>query len=195
MNTIAQIAAPALRPGRFFMRPVQRISALLGLLGLIALVGCAGDVAAPTPLAAPVAGHDVAAAPIGRVSAEAAPGVVMISDELRRIAERVEVEMAKSYPSRIANRNGQAPNGTLNVKLVFTEYDKGNAFARAMLAGLGQIRIKANVMLHDATTGADVAKYEVSKIFSFGGIYGAATRVEDVEEGFARSVVEIFKKT
>ena len=169
--------------------------ALLGLLGFMALAGCAGDAAAPTTLAAPTQGYDVANAPIGQVTAEAVPGGGMIRDELNRIAERVGAEIARSYPSRVAGRNGQAPNGALNVKLVFVEYDKGNAFARAMLAGLGQIRIKANVMLVDPVTGGDVAKYEVSKIFAFGGIYGASTRVEDVEEGFARSVVEIFKKS
>jgi len=169
--------------------------ALLGLLGFMALAGCAGDAAAPTTLAAPANGYDVARAPIGPVSAEAGPGVVMIREELSRIAQRVEAEIAKNYPSRVAGRNGQAPTGGLNVKMVFVEYDKGNAFARAMLAGLGQIRIKANVMLVDPATGADVATYEVSKIFAFGGIYGASTRVEDVEEGFARSVVEIFKKS
>ena len=44
-------------------------------------------------------------------------------------------------------REPRPPPDTVNVKLVFTEYDKGNAFARFMLAGLGQIRIGANVLL------------------------------------------------
>ena len=79
--------------------------------------------------------------------------------------------------------------------MIFTEYDKGNAFARAMLAGLGQIRIAANVMLLDTRDNKTLGTYEVSKIFSFGGIYGAATGVEDVEGGFAQSVAAIFKKT
>ena len=71
----------------------------------------------------------------------------------------------------------------------------GNAFARFMLAGLGQIRIGADVLLIDPANGHAVGKFEVSKDFAFGGIYGAATRPEDVEDGFARSVAAIFKQT
>ena|SRR6266480_7969501 len=76
----------------------------------------------------------------------------------------------------------------MNVKLVFTKYDNGNAFARFMLAGFGQIRISANVLLIEPTNNQTVGEFEVSKDFSFGGVYGGTTRVEDVEDGFARSV-------
>jgi hypothetical protein len=76
-------------------------------------------------------------------------------------------------------------------KIVFTQYDDGNAFARFMLAGLGQIHIDGTVVFTDATTGREIGKYKVSKDFAFGGIYGVATHIEDVEKGFARSVAAI----
>src|SRR5690606_28290192 len=81
----------------------------------------------------------------------------------------------------------------VTMKVVFTEYDDGNAFARAMLAGLGQIEIEADVFLIDIE-GKTLAQYEVSKTFAFGGIYGASTSIEDVEVGFIKSVVEIVKE-
>jgi hypothetical protein len=81
---------------------------------------------------------------------------------------------------------------TDTMKVHFTKFDRGNAFARFMLAGLGQIRIEATVFLVD-NTGREVGKYEVAKDFSLGGMYGGSTTVEDVEDGFAKSVAEIVK--
>jgi hypothetical protein len=79
--------------------------------------------------------------------------------------------------------------------MVFTEFDKGNAFARLMLAGLGQIRIGANVLLIEPASNRTVSEFEVSKDFAFGGLYGGTTRIEDVEDGFVRSVAAIFETT
>jgi hypothetical protein len=68
-------------------------------------------------------------------------------------------------------------------------YDKGNAFARAMLAGLGQMmHIDADVVLKDPRSGATFGTYDVDKTFAWGGVYGASTRIEDIEDGFAQSV-------
>ena len=73
-----------------------------------------------------------------------------------------------------------------------SRFDRGSAFARAMLIGLGQIRIEATVDLEDSS-GARAAEYKVSKDFALGGIAGATTTVDDVEDGFAKSVAEIVK--
>jgi hypothetical protein len=77
------------------------------------------------------------------------------------------------------------------LKIVFTQYDDGNAFARFMLAGLGQIHIDGDVIFIDASSGQQLGAYKISKDFSFGGIYGGVTRIEDVEKGFAKSVAAI----
>jgi Domain of unknown function (DUF4410) len=118
----------------------------------------------------------------------------MTKGDLDRISRRVEEELAAAYPDRMTARGAPPPPGEVNVKMVFTEYDKGNAFARFMLAGLGQIRVGANVLLIEPASNRIVGEFQVSKDFAFGGLYGGTTRVEDVEDGFARSVVAIFKQ-
>ncbi len=78
---------------------------------------------------------------------------------------------------------------TLKAKVVLTRYDEGNAFARYMLAGLGSMHIDAEVTLTPSETNQSVlARYEVSKTFAWGGIYGAATTIRDIEDGFAKAV-------
>jgi hypothetical protein len=83
---------------------------------------------------------------------------------------------------------------TMQLKIVVTRYDEGNAFARFMLAGPGQIRIEGDVLLLDSETTQEIAAYKVSKDFSFGSLYGGSTNVHDVEKGFARSVAEVVKR-
>ncbi len=77
----------------------------------------------------------------------------------------------------------------LNSKI--TNYDEGNAFARAMLAGLGQIHIDGDFALNLLSSGSEtVADFTLQKTFAWGGIYGASTRIEDVEPAFAEGVAE-----
>src|ERR1700747_1914275 len=150
------------------------------LLALSLLSGCAGGVANPTLVASPSPGVETSRVEIGEVPAAAARRVVMTKEDLERISRRVEADLAATYPDRVV-KPGDAPlPDMVNVKLVFTEYDKGNAFTRLMLAGLGQIRIGANVVLIDAANNQTVGEFEASKDFSFGGLYGGATSVEDV---------------
>ena len=82
------------------------------------------------------------------------------------------------------------PPGT-KIKIVITQYDEGNRFARFMLIGLGQIHLEGDVVFIDATDEKEVGRYKVSKDFAFGGIYGGITGMEDVEKGFAKSVAQI----
>jgi hypothetical protein len=60
-----------------------------------------------------------------------------------------------------------------------------------MLAGLGQMRIAADVTLEDRARGVSLGTYDVSKTFAWGGVYGAATKLADIEEGFADAVVAV----
>jgi hypothetical protein len=77
---------------------------------------------------------------------------------------------------------------TLRALIRIKRYDEGSAFARAMLAGLGQIHINADVLLSDVEREEPFAEYAVSKTFAWGGLYGASTRISDVEHGFADAV-------
>lgn len=80
---------------------------------------------------------------------------------------------------------------TLRASVTVTNYDKGNTFARFMLAGLGQIHIDAQVTLREQDTDDVLGRFEVGKTFAWGGIYGAVTRIEDVEDGFAAAVANV----
>jgi len=141
------------------------VAVLFGIAAILA--GCADSVSKPVPVVA-LAPEQKSELKIADVMAEAAPGVDISRYDLDRIAGKLKGEL----------------------QLRAAEMMAGNAFARAMLAGLGQIEIEADVFLIDAA-GKTVAQYEVSKNFAFGGIYGASTSIEDVEVGFVKSVVEI----
>ena len=78
------------------------------------------------------------------------------------------------------------------MKIHFTRFDRGNALARGILIGLGQIHIEGTVYIVDPSD-QPVGQYSVSKDFALGGVVGATTSVEDVEQGFAKSVAEIVK--
>ena len=81
-----------------------------------------------------------------------------------------------------------ADQQTLHAAVNITRYDEGNSFARAMLAGLGQMHIDATVTLSDYQTKEEFAKYEVTETFAWGGLYGGFTDIRTVEEGFAKTV-------
>ena len=108
------------------------------------------------------------------------------------IAEDVKSEA----PSRFQGINFQGINSsstsssTLQASIAIKRYDEGSAFARFMLAGLGQIHIDADVILSDLTTKDKLAQYEVTKTFAWGGIYGAATGIKDAEVGFCKAVAD-----
>lgn len=127
------------------------------------------------------------------VTGEAQNGVYMAPYEIERVVTRVKSELAglSSQGIVVAGSGDQPP--TTKMRIIFTQYDKGSAAARFILVGLGQIHIDADVIFIDGATGAQLGRYQVSKQFAFGGIYGGATSIEDVEVGFAKSVAEILK--
>ena len=157
----------------------------ISILGL-ALTGCAGSVSKPTAVQAMTADQR-ASLHVSGVSADAAQGVEMSDGDLDLICQKIKAYAMTEAPGVVTDGSG------LKMQVHFTKFDRGSAFARAMLIGLGQIKIEATVTFVDAS-GASVAQYTVAKDFSLGGIAGASTTVEDVEEGFAKSVVETLKK-
>jgi hypothetical protein len=60
-----------------------------------------------------------------------------------------------------------------------------------MLAGLGQIHVDAEVTLEDREHATVIGKYDVTKTFAWGGVYGGSTNIRDVEEGFAEAVAKV----
>jgi hypothetical protein len=156
----------------------------VGALGAL-LAGCAGDASRPVALQ-PL--EQNAPLRLSDVSADADQGVPMSDGDLGLISQEVRAYVEAESPGIFGN----GPDA-LTMKIHFTRFDRGDAFARAMMAGLGQIKIDATVMLDDAA-GKQVAAYNVSKDFAFGGVVGATTTAEDVEEGFAKSVAQIVRQ-
>ncbi|MBF0529865.1 MAG: hypothetical protein HQK55_11470 [Deltaproteobacteria bacterium] len=115
--------------------------------------------------------------------------LVITSSDLERISKLILIQIKSEYPRRFKTINSISNElSTLRATVIIRRYDPGNAFARAMLIGLGQIHIDADVTLVDIETNKDVASYDVTKTFAMGGIWGATTDIKDVEEGFAKAV-------
>ena len=116
----------------------------------------------------------------------------MTPADRERIVALVAGQVKKLAPNRFADFAAATTDPeTLHVAIAFTRYDEGSAFARFMLAGLGQIHINAEVTLEDRALQAVIGKFDVTKTFAWGGIYGGATGIKDVEEGFAEAVARV----
>lgn len=111
---------------------------------------------------------------------EAASDVNVTDIEKTRIARGLEekVEAKKT----LNTKTGEKKNYEMEVTL--TRYDKGNAFARAMLAGLGQIHIDGKVNLFEMSDKKKVGEFSIQKTFAWGGAYGASKSIVDIEETF-----------
>ena len=151
------------------------------------LAGCAGSVSAPITVQA-MSAEQKAALKIADISTDADGSLKSSEGEFGFIAQKVRAHIDAEKPGVIA---AGAP-GALHMKIHFTAFDRGDTLARGMLIGMGQIRIAATVSLVDAS-GATAAVYQVSKDFALGGVIGATTTVDDVEDGFAKSVAEVVK--
>lgn len=117
-------------------------------------------------------------------------------NDAERIKQLIIAGIKAQNPNRFKNINDTTnlDSSTLNVSINVTRYDKGNAFARFMLAGLGQIHIDAEVNLIDAKTQKVLGSFEVNKTFAWGGIYGGSTTIIDVEKGVVEEIVSIILK-
>jgi hypothetical protein len=160
------------------------------LLGVLMLSACAESVAPPVAVQA-LAPEKRASIRVSEVSAEASQGVMMTQFELDRVTQRIKAEITAQSPNAMVTANNPDAGQSVKMHVIFTQYDRGNSFARFMLAGLGQIHIDADVLLLDAGNGQVIGRYQVSKNFSFGGVYGGSTKIEDVEVGFAKSAAAI----
>jgi hypothetical protein len=158
-------------------------AAALALLGFV-LAGCAGSVTKPVVV-------DALAMPQQRltvtdVMASAAPGVDMGNDDLVRMTNAIKGKLTA------ANLMVPADGVPVALTITFTAYDPGNAGARALMMGLGQIHIDGDVTFLDAAR-KPMGQYKLSKQFAMGGLIGAATTIKDVEAGFEASVVDMVK--
>lgn len=180
------VAGPQASAGGRWRR--QGLRLIAGVLVAAGLAGCAGSVALPTVVTA-LPADQRASLHLAGVTTEAAMGVVVPAIDTNRITQYVIASIQEAAPGLI---DPAAPQKKA-MRIVITRYDEGNAGARFLLAGLGQIRLDGDVIISDAATGQKVAEYKVSKQFSFGGLYGGLTSMQDVEQGFAKSVAALVK--
>jgi len=157
---------------------------IAAFLGLLIFSGCATTTPKPIFTQEISPGHLVAASDSMKALVGAANNIAITDLEKARISRVIEEKIATK---KVLNaKNGDSKNYEVNVTL--TRYDKGNAFARAMLAGLGQIHIEGQVKLFEMPDKKKVGEFSIQKTFAWGGVYGAATSIEDIEKTFADSI-------
>lgn len=175
------------------MRSLRSIPVLMAVIAVALFVaGCAGTAGSIKPLSATPTSDGLARYAKMSVATSANDDASKMSPfDQQRIAALVAAKVKEQAPNRF-NDVAAASTGpdTLHVAIAFTRYDEGNAFARFMLIGLGQIHIDAEVTLEDRTLHTVIGKFEVTKTFAWGGLYGGLTDIHDVEEGFAEAVAK-----
>jgi hypothetical protein len=164
--------------------PTPRIFTHVSIAFTLLLSACAST----TPKAE--FGHDlvtqyrIAAHDQAEVRVDAAPGVEILPIDEQRISEVIASKLQQRQVQSAVN--GDPKECVVHVTL--TRYQRGNAFARAMLAGLGQIHIDASVKVYAKASNEEIADFSIAKTFAWGGIYGASTSMEDIERTFGDGV-------
>ena len=106
----------------------------------------------------------------------------MLDNDRQRLAEKIEKSIRDTAgPS-------QGKGASYQAEVAINRYEKGNAFARAMLAGLGQIHINGTVTVRKLPGGAKVSQFSMNKTFAWGGIYGGTTDMDTIEDTYAKAV-------
>lgn len=163
-----------------------------GLAALLALslVGCATTAPTGTFTQRLPKEHIVEKNDNVSVKVEASQGVSIADYEKQRLSQKIK----EKIDIQKLNNAGSGDAGNYEIEVLLTRYDKGNAFARAMLAGLGQIHIDAHVSQTVLPERKKVSEFDIDKTFAWGGIYGGVTSIEDVELGFADGIAETLTK-
>ena len=126
----------------------------------------------------------IAAKDEAKVKIDAGTGVTLLESEKMRLAEKI----GQKIDGRKITNKRDGSTKIYEVDLLLTRYDKGSAFARAMMAGLGQIHIDGDITVLEMPGRTTVGKFAISKTFAWGGIYGGTTTMEDIETTFADGV-------
>jgi hypothetical protein len=133
------------------------------------------------------------------ISADATPVAQCTSADLSRITQLTKAKVEELAPARFktigvagpgedASATGAEPY--LNADLTLTCYERGDAAARFLMAGLGQMQISGELTLSEQPVDRPVGRYNIDKSFAWGGVYGATTDIEDIEAAFAEAAAE-----
>jgi hypothetical protein len=162
---------------------------IVAVIIVISILGCASTKGSYSPITPVTEGEDFAKYSDIVIEVKNNPDVALTPTDDKRIENQIVANLRTEYPNKFKEVNPAKPDAqTLQAIVNITKYDKGNAFARLMLAGLGSMQIKADILLNDLAKGQCLGKSECKKTFAWGGAYGGSTRIEDIEEGFAKAV-------
>jgi len=148
------------------------------------VAGCAGTPPAPKFSHDMVSDSRVAATDTAEVTIEVAEHIEVLPGDRDRVAQKIK---ARIDARKLTNTASNEPR-SFQVVLRVTRYEKGNRFARAMLAGLGQIHLEGTISVYQMPAHTLVEEFDMQKTFAWGGIYGASTSMEEIEDTFADSV-------
>ena len=120
----------------------------------------------------------------------AAVGDVVLTDTVRQRLETGLRDAINARKKAVPCKTDDKRSFVLDSKI--TRYEEGNAVARLMLAGLGQIHVDGDfaLLLTSATGSEPACEFSLNKTFAWGGLYGGMTRMEDIETTFCKAVAE-----
>lgn len=161
------------------------------LSGLVFLSGCAGSPGSIQTLQALEPDTDLRGFTTLFLSVSAKPDVSLDEVGFSRLRDQIVQEIQQHPDNHFAHIQVAPAEGPgLEADLVLTQYDEGNAGMRFILAGLGAMAMEGDLTLRDGATQQVLRQQRVSKVFAWGGIYGAITTIQDVEVGFGKAVAE-----
>lgn len=162
-----------------------RLYALVMCCALTVLAGgCASTPPQPKFAHNMVTESRITATDTVEVMIETADKITVDPDARDRVAHKIQ----RKIDARKVNNPAAAAPRNVQVLLHVTRYEKGNAFARAMLAGLGQIHLEGTIFVYQMPDRVLLEDFDLQKTFAWGGIYGAATSMEEIEDTFTDTV-------
>ncbi len=169
----------------------QKLRPLLASLMIITgLSGCASTAPSADFTLKPPAQQPIDANDTITVNLDSAAKVEMQDTEKQRLSQLI----ASLIDSKKRLNSQAGVPQPYQFEVAITRYEKGNAFARFMLAGFGQIHIEAHIIVWSQPAKEKYAEFDIEKTFAWGGLIGASTHIEDVEpafaEGIANAVIE-----
>jgi Domain of unknown function (DUF4410) len=164
----------------------KSLVALVLAVATIVITGCAstpGSVKGADNVSteARVGSRDTVAVKVSKGATE------MLEVDAARLAQLVQREI-DAY--KVKNASKSANEMKYRVEVDMLTYDKGNAFARFMLAGIGQVKLNAKVSVIEEATNKKVSEFVADKVFAWGGIYGGSQGITDVEPAFAEAIAQ-----
>lgn len=160
----------------------------LGLAGAmvlaVSMTGCASHAPSADFILSPPQQQRVDANDVVAVKLDLASKVEMTQIDQQRLTKLI----SKQIDSKKRENVQAAEPKQYEFDVTITQYEKGNAFARLMLAGLGQIHLDGHIIVWSLPAREKYAEFKVEKTFAWGGLVGASTHIEEVEPAFAESI-------